>query len=87
MRRRAALESRPCQIPRLELTAQDITCAATGLRVLARQAQAQAKDPQLESCQRLFEDSAKFYDERAEVRSDREAVSRIRGPNPGKTIA
>jgi len=64
-----------------------ITSAATGLRVLARQAQAQAKDPQLESCQRLFEDSAKFYDERAEVRSDREAVSRIRGPNPGKTIA
>lgn len=50
---------------RLSLTAQDLAYAATGLRLLARQAEERARDPQFESCRALFEDSAKSYDERA----------------------
>jgi hypothetical protein len=47
--------------PRLELTAQELTYAATGVRSLARQAERDAVDPKFESCKRLFEDSAEAY--------------------------
>jgi hypothetical protein len=72
--------------PRLSLTAKELAYAATGVRLLARQAEAQAKDPTFESCRRLFEDSVMTYDELAR-KLDRvaEAASRIQVPVLGRT--
>jgi hypothetical protein len=52
--------------PRLTLTAQELIYAALGLRGLAREAEARARDhPQFESCQALFAESARAYEELA----------------------
>jgi hypothetical protein len=56
--------------PRLQLTAQEITYAAQGLRCLARNAERDAADPNFVSCRAIFEKSAKAYDALA-VKFDR----------------
>jgi len=63
--------------PRLTLTAQDLTYAARGLRVLARQAEGQAADPTFHASRALFTEAARAYEELA-GRFDRiaEAIGR-----------
>jgi len=51
--------------PRLQLTAEELTYAATALRAEACRAKAQAGDPQYQSSRALFEDSARVYNELA----------------------
>lgn len=51
--------------PRLKLTTQDLTYAASALRAEARRAERQAADPQFESCRALFENSSRAYDDLA----------------------
>ena len=48
--------------PRSELTAQDLTYAARGLRVLARQAEGQAADPTFHASRETFREAAETYD-------------------------
>jgi restriction system protein len=48
--------------PRQQLTAQELTYAATALRAEARRAEKQAADPQYESVRTIFEHSARAYD-------------------------
>ena len=48
--------------PRMQLTAQDLTYAARGLRVLTQRAQEQARDPQFESSRAIFEEAARVYE-------------------------
>lgn len=66
--------------PRCQLTAQDLTYAASALRAEARRAERQAIDPQFESCRALFEISARAYDELA-CKLDRiaKALGRVAG--------
>lgn len=52
--------------PRLELTAQDLTYAATALRAAARRAQGQAADPAFHASREVFRDAAGAYDALAE---------------------
>ena len=51
--------------PRCQLTAQELTDAATALRAEARRAEQQAADPRYQSSRPIFEDSAKVYGELA----------------------
>lgn len=51
--------------PRCQLTAQELTYAATALRAQALRAAQQATDPQYQSSRRLFEDAAEVYRELA----------------------
>ncbi len=48
--------------PRLQLTAQELTYAATALRAEARRSERQAVDPQYESVRSIFQSSAQAYD-------------------------
>jgi hypothetical protein len=51
--------------PRLALTAQKLTYAASALRAEARRSELQAADPQFQSSRVIFADSARVYDELA----------------------
>jgi hypothetical protein len=57
-----AVESAAIADPRLQLTAQELTYAAQGLRGFARRAERDAADPNFVSCRAIFEHSAKVYD-------------------------
>jgi hypothetical protein len=63
--------------PRLELTDQDLTYAATALRAEARRAEGRAADPTFHASRLLFEDAAKAYDALA-AKCDRVAGSLTR---------
>lgn len=51
--------------PRLALTSQELTYAASALRAESHRAARQAADPQYHSSRRIFEDSANTYSELA----------------------
>lgn len=51
--------------PRLELTAQDLTYAATALRADARRAEREAADPIFHASKVILEDAARAKDELA----------------------
>ena len=48
--------------PRLQLTAQELTYAATALRALAHRVSEQAADPQYQSSRTVFADAAKVFE-------------------------
>lgn len=50
---------------RLELTAQDLTYAASALRAEARRADCQAADPTFHATKAIFEQASRVYDELA----------------------
>ncbi len=77
--------------PRFELTAQELTYAASALRAEARRAERQAADPTFHASRQIFEDAARVYDQLGAkfdwiARSGRALHWGQRGPLPERAM-